>query len=411
MSPWPRVRLDECSQIVSGATPDTSQAVFWGGDIAWATPKDLSELESPYIASTPRRITRAGLDSCAATVLPPMSVLFSSRAPIGHVAINTVPMATNQGFKSFVPDPARLDAKFLYHWLRKNRAFLESLGNGATFKEVSKTVIARVEIDLPPIGEQQRIAAILDQADALRTKRRAALAHLDALAQSIFLDMFGDPATNPKGWPRKSLSTLLHDAEVFVDGDWVESKDQDPNGAVRLIQLADVGDGVYLDKSSRFLTVATAQRLRCTYLKVGDVLVARMPDPLGRACIFPGDRREAVTVVDVCIIRPKNARPNPIWLMHCLNSPGFRAQIAREATGTTRQRISRGNLSRLEIIAPPEKLQNEFAVLVSGLEVARAKMTASATLIDDLFSGLQNRVFLDNSHLPVESKTTEARGR
>ena len=109
----------------------------------------------------------------------------------------------------------------------------------------------KLQIPLPPLDEQKRIAEILDKADALRAKRRAALAQLDILTQSIFLDMFGDPATNPKGWPHPSLLTLLETAEVFVDGDWVESKDQDPDGDVRLIQLADVGDGIYLDKSSR----------------------------------------------------------------------------------------------------------------------------------------------------------------
>jgi len=142
MSGWPTVRLEDCTEIVSGATPSTSESAYWDGDVCWATPKDLSELDGAYISDTPRKITRSGLQSCAATVLPRDSVLFSSRAPIGHVAINTVPMATNQGFKSFVPNRERVHAKFLYHWLRRNRPYLESLGNGATFKEVSKADLA-----------------------------------------------------------------------------------------------------------------------------------------------------------------------------------------------------------------------------------------------------------------------------
>jgi type I restriction enzyme S subunit len=302
-------------------------------------------------------------------------------------------MATNQGFKSFVPVRERLDPKFLYHWLRRNRPYLESLGNGATFKEVSKAVVAQIEIPLPPLPEQHRIAEILDKADALRAKRRAALAQLDALTQSIFLDMFGDPATNPKGWPRPSLLGLLETAEVFVDGDWVESKDQDPEGDVRLIQLADVGDGIYLNKSSRFLTQSTARRLKCTSLHVGDILVARMPDPLGRACLFPGDVREAVTVVDVCIIRPGPDGPNPIWLMCCINTPGFRSLIAREATGTTRSRISRGNLSRLPIIAPPLAIQQGFVNQYNTLIGLRGTGTGAAMKCESLFASLQHRAF------------------
>src|SRR5262245_42265304 len=108
----------------------------------------------------------------------------------------------------------------------------------------------------------------------------------------------------PEGWCITTLQSLIGPDGVFTDGDWVESKDQDPDGDVRLIQLADVGDGAYRNRSTRFLTSAKAKELACTFLKKGDILVARMPDPLGRACIFPGDIKAAVTVVDVCIVRP-----------------------------------------------------------------------------------------------------------
>ena len=154
MTDWRRVRLDECCTIVGGATPSTSVTAYWNGDICWATPRDLSDLEGAVITDTPRKLTKEGLASCAADVLPAGAVLFSSRAPIGHVAINTVPMATNQGFKSFIPKHDLLHAKFLCHWLRRNRSYLESLGNGATFKEVSKAVVSRIEISLPPLPER-----------------------------------------------------------------------------------------------------------------------------------------------------------------------------------------------------------------------------------------------------------------
>src|SRR6185436_1721814 len=101
--------------------------------------------DGKFLSDTPRKITELGLRNCSSEMLPPNSVLFSSRAPIGHVAINTVPLATNQGFKSFVPDRERLDSRFLYFWLRANRAYLQSLGTGATFKELSKAIVARLE--------------------------------------------------------------------------------------------------------------------------------------------------------------------------------------------------------------------------------------------------------------------------
>lgn len=159
--------------------------------------------------------------------------------------------------------------------------------------------------------------------------------------------------SQPVGWDRATIGGLVGSDGVFIDGDWVESKDQDPNGDVRLIQLADVGDGRYQNRSSRFLTSKKAAKLRCTFLKDGDVLVARMPDPLGRACIFPGDSKKAVTVVDVCIVRTGEIGANHRWLAWAINSPAFRSAVAALQSGSTRKRISRGNLSTLFLPIPP----------------------------------------------------------
>jgi type I restriction enzyme S subunit len=191
--------------------------------------------------------------------------------------------------------------------------------------------------------------------------------------------------------PHVDLFTALESAEVFVDGDWVESKDQDPDGDVRLIQLADVGDGVYVDKSARFLTAAKARALNCTFLKEADVLVARMPDPLGRACIFPGDAKAAVTVVDVCIIRPRDGTHDPRWLMYTLNAPSCRQQIAGFATGTTRSRISRSNLGKIKIPVLPLAQQRWIAEILDRAEVLRAKRRAALTQLD----ALTQSIFLD----------------
>lgn len=121
MNPWPMVALGEVCRVVSGSTPKTGIAAYWGGDVAWATPRDLSRLASMYIDETERTISRAGLDSCAASILQPGSVLLSSRAPIGHVAVNRVPMATNQGFKSLVPQDGKVEPRYLFYWLKANR--------------------------------------------------------------------------------------------------------------------------------------------------------------------------------------------------------------------------------------------------------------------------------------------------
>ncbi|WP_280451433.1 restriction endonuclease subunit S [Nocardia cyriacigeorgica] len=182
---------------------------------------------------------------------------------------------------------------------------------------------------------------------------------------------------------------------VFKDGDWVESKDQDPDGDVRLVQMADVGDGYYLDKSARYLTSDTAMRLRCTYLEPGDLLLSRMPDPLGRCCVFPGDDKASVTVVDVCIIRPDPGVFDARWLMHCINSPLLRRQIVRFATGTTRARISRSNLAKIQIPLPSLEEQRRIAAILDHADALRAKRREALARLDELAQSIFIDMFGD----------------
>ena len=207
---WPVATVGEVCEVVSGATPRTGKPEFWDGNVPWVTPKDLSELGQKHLSDTPRKITKAGLKSCSARMLPAQSVLFSSRAPIGLVAINTIPVCTNQGFKSLVPRFDLVSPDFLFWWLKAQEKHVQSKERGATFKEVSKKIVEDLQIPLPPLPEQKRLAGILDAADALRAKRREALAQLDTLLQSTFLDMFGDPVTNPMGW------TKVRSGELFL---------------------------------------------------------------------------------------------------------------------------------------------------------------------------------------------------
>ncbi|MGH1978391.1 restriction endonuclease subunit S [Rothia sp. L_38] len=157
---WPTKPLGEVATVVSGATPKTSNEEFWGGDINWITPAEVSKLDGIYIGKTERTLTEAGLASCSAQILPAGSVLLSSRAPIGLVAINTVPLATNQGFKSLIPGP-ELDPLYLYFWLKLNKKMLQNLGVGATFKELSKKHVEALKIKLPPIRTQKLFSNIL----------------------------------------------------------------------------------------------------------------------------------------------------------------------------------------------------------------------------------------------------------
>ena len=184
----------------------------------------------------------------------------------------------------------------------------------------------------------------------------------------------------PKGWIETTIPELISNKGLFCDGDWIESKDQDPNGEVRLIQLADIGDGYFIDKSNRYLTKDRAKKLNCLFLQKEDVLIARMPDPLGRACVFPLDKQDYVTAVDVCIIRPGEIAFSNKWLMYFINAPEFRADIFKLQSGTTRKRISRRNFSTIQLPLPPlneqhrivAKLEELFTELDVAVEILKA---------------------------------------
>jgi len=194
---------------------------------------------------------------------------------------------------------------------------------------------------------------------------------------------------------RLSLTKLVGPRGLIADGDWIESKDQDPDGEVRLVQLADIGEGRFIDKSSRFLTTSTATSLRCTYLKAGDLLIARMPDPIGRACIFPENQKPSVTAVDVCIVRPDGTQVDTKWLMHVLNSPVIRKEIEKGATGTTRSRISTGKLKNLEFNVPSLEEQKRIAAILDKADSLRRKCLQAIRLADDFLRAVFIEMFGD----------------
>lgn len=196
----------------------------------------------------------------------------------------------------------------------------------------------------------------------------------------------------PTGWVVAKLQTLSGAGGLIADGDWIESKDQDPDGEVRLVQLADIGDGFFRNRSSKFVTALTAQRLRCTFLKKGDLLIARMPDPLGRACIFPGLDQEAITSVDVLIWRGQDGGIDIRWLMYIINSPDVRAIIAGQASGSTRQRIATGRLKELELPVPPLAEQKRSVAKVDSLTAKITKAREELSKIDILITRLKEKV-------------------
>ena len=167
MNNWITCKIADIGKVVGGATPSTKDDKNYGGNIPWITPKDLATYQYRYIARGERNITENGKASCSTVLLPKGSVLFSSRAPIGYVAIASNPMCTNQGFKSIIPNEKIIDALFLYYLLKANASSIASHGSGTTFPEISGKVMASIEVSFPEsIVVQKRIASILDSLDS-----------------------------------------------------------------------------------------------------------------------------------------------------------------------------------------------------------------------------------------------------
>lgn len=382
------VLLSSVARIVSGGTPKTGEASYWNGDIPWATPRDLSGLGSMEIHSTPRSITEAGLRNSSAEVLPENSVLFSSRAPIGLLAINTTPMATNQGFKSFVPDPTRLDSRYLFRWLEANRAKLQSMGVGATFKEVSKAIVSRLIIPLPPLDEQRRIAAILEKADELRTKRRQALAYLDVLPQSIFMQMFGDPIANDLGLPVAELQTLLDKNRPLTYGILMPGPDQE-NG-VKYVRVTDMQKGRIQESTVRSTTSEIAEKYRRSMLRPGDLLMS-IRGHVGRFAVVPASLDGANITQDTARLAVSGAEVS--YVRECLSTPSLQRWMVRHTKGVAVRGINLGDVRRMPIpIASVEK-QQLFARKISSVERLQDRAQAQLAELNALFAALQYRAF------------------
>lgn len=186
------VEMEELSTlgtVIGGSTPDTNEASFWGGENLWITPAELSN-EDFVINDTVRKLTDAGVDSCSLRLLPKDTVLLSSRAPIGKVAIAGKDMYCNQGFKNIICGP-RLHCVYLYYLLKYNTEYLNSLGRGATFKEISKSIVGKIKVRVPPIELQNQFADFVEKVEQNKAKIKTSLSELNTLKKALMQKYFG----------------------------------------------------------------------------------------------------------------------------------------------------------------------------------------------------------------------------
>lgn len=262
------------------------------------------------------------------------------------------------------PSVARPEfVRYLLDWEPLKRDMAAHTG-GSAIQNLRRSFFESVSVALPPLAEQRRIADLLGSVDSYIDSLQTQVEATRAARSALLAELLSKPGSN---W-RESTLGEISTGGLFTDGDWVESKDQDPEGTNRLLQLADVGDGVFLDKSDRWMRVDQFDGLRCTSVEKDDVLIARMPDPIARACLVPSGLPRSCVAVDVAICRPPRGVVLPPVLVMVLNNREFRMAAEARATGTTRKRVSRKSLSEIRFSLPPLADQARIAEVVNAID-------------------------------------------
>lgn len=362
--PWEQRKLGDVADIVGGGTPSTNNPNYWDGDIDWYAPAEIAG--QIYFDSSQRKITEQGYENSSAKMLPPGTVLFTSRAGIGKTAILSKKGCTNQGFQSIVPYNDELDSYFVFSRTDELKQYGELVGAGSTFVEVSGKQMAAMNLKMPTtIEEQQTIGRFFKRLDTLITLHQRKYEKLVNIKKSMLDKMFPKngasvPEIRFKGftdpWEQRKLTNLC---EKFTDGDWIEAKDQSDSG-VRLVQTGNVGVTEYLDKpnNKKWISFETFEQLHCEEVYPGDILISRLPEPAGRACIMPNLGTKMITAVDCTIVRP-NAVTSTRFLLQYLSSQAYFDAVNTCLAGGTRQRISRGNLAQFNVPIPSSKIEQE----------------------------------------------------
>jgi len=355
---WEMKTLREVCAVVGGGTPKTGVAEYWSDDVVWVTPKDLGQLQTVEIFNTAKKISKKGLEKSSAKLLPVGSVVMSSRAPIGYVAIAGVDLATNQGCRNFICGD-KIYNKYLYYFLFANTELLNRLGGGATFKEISGTVLKSITIPIPTLAEQKRIVGVLDEKfgaiEELKRVTELQIKDAQELFESRLNEVFSKDNTE--------LSLLGNHIDFLSGPAFKSEKYTNENDGVLLLR----GDNI-LNKSFRwdgakrwsYSDLASYQKY---LLSAGDVVLA-----MDRPFVGYGLKHNLVTKTDlplllvqrVARLRPrKELKSN--FLMHLVSSKKFIEYLLAGQTGVSVPHISKKQIEMYQFSLPSISEQNKIA--------------------------------------------------
>lgn len=383
---WEMVALGKVCEVVGGTTPSTTNDNYWNGDMIWLSPIDLPEIGSiTNVDNSKRKITDLAIKECGLQILPIDSLVYSTRASIGKIGIVKKPLATNQGFTNLIPSK-KIDVIYLAYVLKYLTPSIEKLGNSTTFKEVSRTSFRNLQIPLPPLHIQKQIANILDKADALRKKDQELLQKYDELAQSIFIDMFGDPVKNEKGWETGTIRDLASEVRYGT------SKPAEEDGKYPYLRMNNITYSGEWDFSNlKYISVSNSEKEKYS-LRKNDLVFNRTnsKELVGKTAVY--DRAEEVIIAGYLIRLRCNDHGNPYYLSAFLNSKYGKTTLLNMCKSIVGMaNINAQELQNIKILIPPIEVQNCFQTKLKSINTIKKCVTQSKS--ESLFQSLLQKAF------------------
>lgn len=377
-SGWQQKQLGDVCEIVNGGTPKTGVPMYWGGTHLWITPAEMGKRLSPYVDDTERKITDLGLRDSSARMLPPSSVILSSRAPIGHLVINTRPMATNQGCKGLVPS-SQLQPKFLYYYLSSIVDLLDSLGSGTTFKELSGGKLKEVPVPVASLPEQQQIVGILDEAfENIATAKANTQKNLQN-ARALFESRL-QFILSSKNWKWRTLGDVCESVQY---GSSAKSK---KDGKVPVLRMGNIQDGKF--DWDELVYTSDDEEIAKYLLKHNDVLFNRTNSPalVGKTAIYKSER-PAIFAGYLIRIHRKEDLLDADYLNYFLNS-----QIALDYGKTVAiSSVNQANINGAKLKGYPIPLPSisEQRTIVKELDALKEEIQRLVTIYERKLAALE----------------------
>ena len=386
-------RLGDICEIVSGTTPKSSHPEYWGGGINWVTPAELTD-DSDIIYETQRKITEQAVAESGLKIFPAGTVLLSSRAPIGKVAIAGIEMCCNQGFKNLICSDVIFN-KYLFYFLKRNTEYLNALGRGATFKEISKSIVENIEIPLPELSEQYEIVKILDKIRNLIRKLQRQQDKLDELVKSRFIEMFGDPMTNPYNLPKVILGSVL--TIEPQNGLYKPQSDYVSDGTgIPILRIDSFYEGKVSNLSSLKRLICSEIELKRYSLYENDIVINRVNsiEYLGKCGLIQGLVENTVFESNMMRLHVDEHKFHPVYITKLLCSEFIYQQILGRAKKAVNQAsINQKDVQSFVVYMPPIEQQDQFAAFVKQTDKSKLAIQKSLEKLEILKKALMQKYF------------------